>query len=50
MYKREAPERLMRRIAELEAEHARLLAALPAHQRAHFRQRHATASSVPGVC
>ena len=46
---RDAPERLMRRIAELEAEHARLLAALPAHQRAHFRQRHASASSVPGV-
>ena len=50
VYKGEAPERLMRRIAELEAEHARLLAALPAHQRAHFRQRHASASSVPGVC
>ena len=49
VYRGDAPERLMRRIAELEAEHARLLAALPAHQRAHFRQRHASASSVPGV-
>ena len=50
VYREEAPERLMRRIADLEAEHARLLAALPASQRSHFRQRHASASAVPGVC
>lgn len=49
VYGRDAPERLMRRIADLEARHARLLAALSPHQRSHFRQRHKAASSVPGA-
>ena len=49
VYGRDASERLMRRIADLEARHARLLAALSPHQRGHFRQRHKAASSVPGA-
>jgi hypothetical protein len=49
VYGRAAPEQLIEHIADLEARHARLLAALSPHQRGHFRQRHAAASSVPGA-
>lgn len=49
VYGQDAPEQLMKRIASLEGEHERLLEALLPHQRSHFRHRHASASSVPGV-
>jgi hypothetical protein len=48
LYGRDAQLKLVELISELEAEHARLLAALDAPTRARYWTRHADASAQPG--
>jgi hypothetical protein len=48
LYGRDAQLHLVKRIADFEQRHARLLARLPEGVRHKFRRRHAAASEVPG--